>query len=387
VANYLQNGNFGTYLEFAYLKNLDAFVLSAVAFVRTFRLKFRGGTFLNSLNSFVDIRGGTYMFLTFFILLLVSLAFFFLLRNRLDGLNKVKDSESKNTHTNLTKKISILRWVWIISLIGFLLTGANNFFNSHNNEAIKSSHFHGMGYSTDGQRLIMAEHHGLMVYTSGRWSDGLGDNNDYMGFSTYDQGFYSSGHPPLDSNLKNPFGVIRSLDEGETIEPLAYYGQIDFHFLSVGYKSHTIYIYNPHSLEEMDEGLHYSTDEGKSWIRSEATGISGEIKSIAAHPEQSSIVVVGTVGGAYLSKDAGNSFERIIPDQQITGLSFSPQGILYAGTYSDGESSLMEINLSTIETKKLQIPVMIEDAVAFIAVNPMRDKEITLPTIINNVYT
>lgn len=341
---------------------------------------------MKSLNSFVDVIGGTYMFLAFFILLTVSLALYFLLRNRLDGLNKVKDSESKNIRTNLTKKISILRWVWMISLIGFLLTGVNKFFDSQNNEAVKLSHFHGMGYSTDGQRLIMAEHHGLMVYASGRWSDGLGDNNDYMGFSMYDQGFYSSGHPPLDSNLKNPFGVIRSLDEGKNLEPLAYYGQIDFHLLTVGYKSHTLYIYNPQSLKEMDQGLFYSMDEGKSWVKSEAAGVSGEIKAIVAHPDQSSFVVVGTVKGAYLSKDAGNSFEQIVSDQQITGMSFSSLGTLYVGTYSDSEPELIEINPNTFEIKKIQIPTMIDDAVAFIAVNPLKEQEVALATYNNQVY-
>lgn len=345
--------------------------------------------FLKPLNSLiVDVIGGTYMFLTFFILLLVSVALYFLQKNRLDGLNNnEKGSEVIKIRQNLTKKVSVLRWMWIISLIGFLITGLNNVFDSQNNDAVSVTHIHGMGYSTNGQRLMFAVHDGLKVYSNGDWSVGVGDKNDYMGFSVYDQGFYSSGHPSIDSKLKNPLGVIRSLDEGQIIEPLAYYGQIDFHLLTVGYKSHTLYIYNPQSLKEMDQGLHYSMDGGKSWAKSEAAGISGEITAIAAHPDQSSVVVVGTVEGAYLSKDAGNSFEQIVSDQQITGLSFSSQGTLYAGTYNDGQPELMEINPNTTSAKNIQIPTMIEDAVAFIAVNPLKEQEVALATYNNQVYT
>jgi len=343
---------------------------------------------MKSTNSnIMDVLGGVYMFVAFFILLFVSVALYFWLKNRLDGLRDGKDSEARKIRDHLSKRVHILRWVWMVSLIGFVITGVNQALDSRHNDEVTVTHIHGMGYSTDGQRLMIAEHNGLKLYANEEWSLGPGEHNDYMGFSVYDQGFYSSGHPPLDSALKNPFGIIRSIDEGKTIEPLAYYGQIDFHFLTAGYNSHTLYVYNPHSLKEMDQGLYHSKDEGKSWNKGSAAGISGEITAISAHPNQEAVVVIGTVEGVYLSEDAGNTFKQIITDQQITALSFSPQGMLYAGTYSEGKSGLVEMNLaSSIEVQMIPIPTMVEDAVAYIAINPSSDEEITIATYKNQIY-
>ncbi|MBN2981809.1 hypothetical protein [Cohnella algarum] len=91
-----------------------------------------------------------------------------------------------------------------------------------------------------------------------------------MGFSMVDDGFYSSGHPARGSKKKNPFGIVKSTDEGRSLETLTLYGEVDFHGMSVGYKSHTIYIFNlePNSAIETT-GLNYSTDEAKSWTMSE----------------------------------------------------------------------------------------------------------------------
>jgi WD40 repeat protein len=279
------------------------------------------------------------------------------------------------------------RSFYLIGIIGILLLVALFLFKPQNNHTMNMTHIHGMGYSIDGERLMFAAHHGLLVYADGHWSEGPGYKHDYMGFAVHDQGFYSSGHPDPNSDLENPLGVVRSLDEGNSLELLAYYGQIDFHYLTVGYKTQTLYVYNSHSHAVMEQGLYYSEDQGTTWAKTEATGVKGEITAIATHPVESSIVVIGTDNGAFLSKDNGNSFESITSSQQITGLSFSPQGVLYMGTYDQGKPGLLAFYSKMTETSPVHIPTMDEDVVTYIAVNPLSEQDMAISTYKKHVYT
>ena len=50
----------------------------------------------------------------------------------------------------------------------------------------------------------------------------------------------------LKSNLKNPLGIMKSTDQGNTLEKIKFYGEIDFHYLAASYYNHTLYVYNEH---------------------------------------------------------------------------------------------------------------------------------------------
>lgn len=325
---------------------------------------------------------GTYVFIAFAGLLVLTAITYFYQKKRLDGLKNVKRPEDRELRQRVSSRANAMRWAWMLFLAGLVLTGAINLVLSQNKDGkVTMDHIHGMGYSKDGQRLMFAAHDGLRIYSQGHWSVGSGEKNDYMGFTVFDQGFYSSGHPAPGSKLKNPFGVVRSLDEGKTVEPLAYYGQIDFHLMTVGYRTQTLYVFNPQANAQMKEaGLYYSKDEGKTWTKSEMNGLTGEPAAIAAHPDQTAVVAIGTVNGAYISKDYGKSFEALLAGKPITSLSFSPKGLLYAGTYSQKQSGLLEIKPESKETRKIGTPRPDNDAVAFIAVNPMADNEISIAT-------
>lgn len=331
---------------------------------------------------------GTYMLLAFASLLVLTLIAYFLQKKRVDGLKNVKRPEDRELRQRLSSRVNVMKWAWILSLTGLVLTGAINLVVSQNKDGkMTMDHIHGIGYSKDGQRLMFAAHDGLRFYSQGHWSVGSGEKNDYMGFTVFDQGFYSSGHPAQGSKLKNPFGVVRSLDEGKTVEPLAYYGQIDFHLMNAGYTTHTLYVYNPQSQPQMKEaGLYYSKDEGKTWMKSEMNGLTGEPAAIAAHPDQASVVVIGTVNGVYISRDDGKTFEALLTGKQITSLSFNSKGRLYVGTYSQKQPGLLEMRPETKETRDISIPQLENDAVAFIAVNPMVDNEISFATFNRQAY-
>ena len=173
-------------------------------------------------------------------------------------------------------------------------------------------HVHGLAFTGDGKALAVPAHTGLAIYRDGRWSLGQGPAHDYMGFSTAKGAIYSSGHPAPGSGMRNPFGLMKSADGGRSWQSLGLSGEADFHLLAVGYNTNAVYVVNEERNSRMPQpGLYYTTDEGKSWKRSAAAGISGQVICLAAHPTEAGTVMLGTLGGLYLSRDFGASFTRI----------------------------------------------------------------------------
>jgi hypothetical protein len=247
---------------------------------------------------------------------------------------------------------------------------------------ISLMHIHGLGLSNDGKQLIIPAHDGLLVYSDGKWSAMEGKKHDYMGFNIVDNGFYSSGHPATDSGLKNPLGIVKSIDNGKTLQRLDLYGIEDFHTMAVGFKSHTIYVYNPKPNAKMDSsGLYYSTDDTKTWNKSEMNGLSGEPFTIAVHPSESATVAIGTKERLFISKDFGNHFEALARTSLTTALTYGKQGTLLIG----GMNSIVEQNGN--DSISIKIPALDQDdAVAYITQNPVNENEIVFATFKKSVY-
>src|SRR6266853_4396434 len=106
-------------------------------------------------------------------------------------------------------------------------------------------HVHGLAYSSDGKQLFIPSHHGLAIYSAGRWSKAPGPEHDFMGFSAARDALYSSGHPAQGSSLRNPFGLLKSRDGGKTWEHLGLTGEADFHVMTASYGAATIYVFSP----------------------------------------------------------------------------------------------------------------------------------------------
>jgi len=248
-------------------------------------------------------------------------------------------------------------------------------------------HIHGLGYSTDGKQMIIPAHDGLKTYSEGHWGSAEGEKHDYMGFSSVDDGFYSSGHPASGSDKKNPFGIVKSTDEGKTFETLDLYEEIDFHMMGVGYKSHAIYVINPQPNSRMDyTGLYYSTDETKKWTKSAMKGISEEPTALAVHPSNETVLAIGTQSGVYLSKDYGQNFEKVFSKGQATSLYFKTNGTLFVGGY-DKQAYLVELNVENNLSEEINIPdIKEEDAIAYISGNPVNGKEMAFATFKKDVY-
>lgn len=195
------------------------------------------------------------------------------------------------------------------------------------------AHIHGLSYSNDGKEVWIPAHYGIIVYREGNWSYAPGDNHDYMGFSMADDGFYSSGHPAPQSDLPNPLGIVKSNDNGKTIETLALGGVEDFHGLAVGYRTHSLFVFNskPNNLMSAP-GFYSSTDEGKTWNSAAMKGVSGQPTVMAVHPEEPNTVSIGTNEGVFVSQDLGNNFEKLTLEGDVSALSYDVEGSLIVGT-------------------------------------------------------
>ncbi|MBA3532799.1 MAG: glycosyl hydrolase [Ardenticatenales bacterium] len=193
-------------------------------------------------------------------------------------------------------------------------------------EAVELPDIHGIGYSANGERLVVAAHAGLRVFVGGEWLIPEVPVNDYMGYSATDTGFYSSGHPGPGSSLPNPLGLVKSTDAGKTLTTLGFSQESDFHLIGAGYKSHALYVFTPAPNSRLTPGLHHSLDEGQSWAASTVQGLTAQPLQLAVHPTEASTIALATESGLFLSADYGNQLQRVGEIEPVSAASFAPTG-------------------------------------------------------------
>ena len=247
-------------------------------------------------------------------------------------------------------------------------------------------HVHGLSYSADGRQLMIPGHHGLAIYSEGRWSKAEGPAHDYMGFAATRDAIYSSGHPAPNSGLNNPFGLIKSRDGGRSWQKLGLEGESDFHMLAASHGTNAVYVFNPRPNSRMRQGgIHYTLDDGRSWQRADARGLPARIQGLAVHPTDAKLVA--TAEGPYLSRDAARSFERLAGGKQALAVSFDLDGEqLWFSSYV-GQAQLWRIALKAgAQAQPVKLPALGEDAVANLAQHTGRPDEIAIATFKRSVY-
>jgi hypothetical protein len=247
-------------------------------------------------------------------------------------------------------------------------------------------HVHGLAFTPDGKALVVPAHIGLAVYRDGKWVRAPGPAHDFMGFSAADRAIYSSGHPAPNTPLANPLGLMKSTDGGKTWQSLGLAGEADFHAMAVGYRSGAVYVVNVAPNSRMPRpGLYFTTDDGGSWKRCEAAGLAAEVIGIAAHPTDARTVALGTLGGLYLSRDAGARFERIGEGSPVPAVAFDLDGkhLYFSG---EGGSKLSRIALDGRGNTSLGLPGIGSDIVFYIAQNPAQPNELAIATRKRNVF-
>jgi hypothetical protein len=248
-------------------------------------------------------------------------------------------------------------------------------------------HVHGLAFTPDGKALMVPAHTGLAVYREGRWSLAPGPAHDFMGFSIAKDAIYTSGHPAPGSPLPNPLGLMKSTDGGVTWRSNGLMGEADFHQLAVGYRTNAVYVVNEEPNSRMPQpGLHYTTDDGKSWKRSAAAGVESQVLSFAAHPSEPGTVALGTLrDGLLLSRDFGASFRRIGMPAPVTAVLFDLDGKHLHFVRPEADR-LLRITLDGRLDASPGLPQLDRDLVIYIAQNPAKREELAIATRRKNVF-
>lgn len=249
------------------------------------------------------------------------------------------------------------------------------------------THVHGLAYSADGKSLYLPSHHGMAIYSEGKWSKAPGPQHDYMGFSASNNHFYSSGHPAPGSGLANPFGLIRSKDGGKTWEKLGLERESDFHLLATSYGTDAIYVYNPAPNSKMPApGIYSTLNQGFTWRRAGASGLNGEPMGLAVHPQDPKwVAVAASKSGLYLSSDSGESFRAVASDQVLAAFFDLDGKHLWYSSYASAPA-LTRLNWQTGQKRTVALPPITRDAIAYIAQNPKNTKEYAIATFERSVY-
>lgn len=245
---------------------------------------------------------------------------------------------------------------------------------------------HGLAYSADGKRLMVAVHDGMAVYSEGRWAKHPGPRHDYMGFTATKERFYSSGHPAPGSGLTNPSGLIVSGDGGRTWAKRGLEGESDFHVLGASYETNAVYVYNPARNSRMDRpGIYYTLNDGFTWVRAQAQGLASTVHAIAVHPSRPQTVAVAAKEGMFLSTDSGERFERLAEGQTLAAFFDLDGEHLFYSMY-DGTAQLYRHSLKSRGRTAIALPPLTKDAVGYIAQNPADKAEYAIATFERNVF-
>lgn len=253
-------------------------------------------------------------------------------------------------------------------------------------QSVTLADIHGLAYSTDDNRLIVALHEGMAVYSAGRWSKASAPQHDYMGFSATKNRFYSGGHPAPGSGLTNPLGLIVSGDGGRTWDKGGLDGESDFHTLGTSYETNAIYVYSPGRNSRMDRpGIYSTLNGGFRWTRLPAQGLSGTVRAIAVHPSNPRIVAIATSDGLFLSTDGGDGFDRLAAGQALAALfDLDAENLLYS--MYDGAARLYRHSLKARSRAEVALPSLTRDAVSQIAQNPAERTEYAIATSERSVF-
>ncbi len=201
-------------------------------------------------------------------------------------------------------------------------------------------HVHGLGVNPADGALFIATHTGLFRAAEGEpESERLADRyQDTMGFTVVGPDeFLGSGHPDGNEDLPPFLGLIRSVDAGETWDPVSLLGEVDFHSLESS--GDLVYGYGS-DFKTRKQQLLVSSDGGESWeerpLPEEAPEplVEESILAMAIDPEKPSTVIVSGQEALWLSTDQGRNWEFLSADTGL--LAWEEPGSLFLVT-RDGE--------------------------------------------------
>lgn len=245
----------------------------------------------------------------------------------------------------------------------------------------------GIGYPGNDEGLYIASQDGLKIFSNGGWLEGNSQKHEYMGFQATVDGFIASGHPNKGSNLKDPLGVVKSMDKGATLENLAFYGESKFYFLSSSFNGQAIYLINQVKNSQLEPGVFISEDQGETWEKVMLHGLDANtLGMIAVHPTNNSIMAMSTKDGIYFSENKGQTMKKVTSSIMTTALAFSEDSLYYSSV-ENNKVLFYQMNLQSFKAEPVNIPFLSYDnPITYIAVNYRNPNTLSFSTYLNDVY-
>ncbi|MBI2297024.1 MAG: glycosyl hydrolase, partial [Betaproteobacteria bacterium] len=147
-----------------------------------------------------------------------------------------------------------------------------------------------------------------------------------------------------------------------------------------------IYVYNPGRNSRMDRpGIYYTLNDGFTWTRAQAQGLTSTVHAIAVHPSKPQTVAVAAKEGLFLSTDSGERFERLAAGQALAAF-FELGGEHLVYSMYEGTARLYRHSLKSRSRTEIPLPPLTRDAVGHIAQNPADRAEYAITTFERSVF-